>query len=35
MIHYPTLDVSHAPRAAPTVRSPARLEAIADLFDSR
>lgn len=35
MIRYPTLDKSQASHAAPTVRSPARLEAIADLLDSR
>ncbi len=35
MIRYPTLDKSVAPRSAPNVRSPARLEAIADLLDSR
>jgi hypothetical protein len=35
MIRHPTLDTSAAPRAAQNVRSPARLEAIADLLDSR
>ena len=35
MIHHPTLDTSAAPRAAPNVQSPARLEIIADLLDSR
>ena len=35
MIRHPTLDTSAAPRAAPNVQSPARLEIIADLLDSR
>ena len=35
MIRHPTLDQASAPQAAPTMRSPARLEAIADLLDSR
>ncbi|TDH62004.1 DUF4112 domain-containing protein [Dankookia rubra] len=35
MIRHPTLDASAAPRAAPNLRSPARLEIIADLLDSR
>jgi hypothetical protein len=35
MIRYPTLDKALPPRATPEVRSPARLEVIADLLDSR
>jgi hypothetical protein len=35
MIRHPTLDKPLAPRAALDVGSPARLEAIADLLDSR
>ena len=35
MIRHPTLDTSVVPRVAQNVRSPARLEAIADLLDSR
>lgn len=35
MIRQPTLDTSAAPHAAPNLRSPARLEVIADLLDSR
>src|SRR4051794_21533405 len=35
MIRHPTLDKALPPHAAPSVRSQARLEAIADLLDSR
>jgi hypothetical protein len=35
MIRHPTLDKAPAPHAALGMRSPARLEAIADLLDSR
>ena len=35
MIRHPTLDQTLAPRAAPDLRFPARLDAIADLLDSR
>lgn len=35
MIRYPTLDKPPAPRATPNLRSHARLQAIADLLDSR
>jgi len=35
MIRNPTLDKALTPRAAPDLRSPARLETIADLLDSR
>ena len=35
MIRHPTLDQALPPRAAPGLRSPALLEVIADLLDSR
>jgi hypothetical protein len=35
MTRHPPLDRTPAPRAAPGLRSPARLEVIADLLDSR
>ena len=35
MTHHPPLDQARAPRVAPDLRSPARLEIIADLLDSR
>ena len=35
MIRHPTLDQAPARHAAPDLRSPARLEVIADLLDSR
>src|SRR3954468_279133 len=35
MIQHPTLDKAPTRRAAPTLRSPARLETLADLLDSR